>query len=244
MKCLVVDDEPLAQQVIEDFINRVSFLEFAGKCSNAMEAIEIMQRVQIDLLFLDINMPVVTGIDMIASLPVKPLFILTTAYSEYALESYKLNATDYLLKPIPFERFLTAANKAFKIHSMRKQVETIQAEKKEEPSPAQIFVRADYKTIRINLDDIQFIAGLKDYVRIYLVGRKPVMTLQTMKNMTALLPSHQFIRIHKSYIVNLNLIDAVERNRVLFGDKRIPVGDGYKEEFMKRIKSHNINNWR
>src|SRR4030042_4451435 len=132
MKCLIVDDEPLAQQVIEDFVKRVPFLEFAGKCSNAMEAIEIMQHVQIDLLFLDINMPVVTGMEMIASLPVKPLFILTTAYSEYALESYALNATDYLLKPVPFERFMTAVNKAYEIHTLRNQTNASNTGKKDE----------------------------------------------------------------------------------------------------------------
>jgi two-component system LytT family response regulator len=236
MRCLIVDDEPLAQQIIEDFINRVPFLKCAGKCSSAMEAIEIMQNTQIDLLFLDINMPVVTGIDMIASLPLKPLFILTTAYSEHALESYSLNATDYLLKPIPFDRFLTAVNKAYEIHSLRKKVKTTASDKNENTHPPHLFVRADYQTIRINLDDIQFVEGLKDYVRIHITGRKPIMTLQTMKNMTELLPSGQFARIHKSFIVNLNRIDAVERNRVLIADKRIPVGDSYKEEFMRRIE--------
>ena len=240
MKCLIVDDEPLAQQVIEDFIQRVPFLEFAGKCSNAMEAIRIMQQTQIDLLFLDINMPVITGMDMIASLPVRPLFILTTAYSEYALESYALSATDYLLKPIPFERFMTAVNKAYEIHTLRNQARTIKPGDQEESHPAQIFVRADYQTVRINLNDIQYIEGLKDYVRIHMAGRKPVMTLQTMKNMIEMLPRQQFVRIHKSFIVNLSRIDAVERNRVLFGDKRIPVGDGYKEEFLKRIKGQDL----
>ncbi|MBN2275588.1 MAG: response regulator transcription factor [Bacteroidales bacterium] len=237
MKCLVVDDEPLAQQIIEDFIKRVPFLEFSGKCSNAMDAISIMQKIHIDLLFLDINMPEVTGIEMMASLPVKPLFILTTAYSEYALESYALNTTDYLLKPIPFERFLTAVNKAYEIHTLRNQARINPADKQRESIPDHIFVRADYQTVRVNLDDIQYIEGLKDYVRIHLVNRKSLMTLQTMKNMVELLPRQRFIRIHKSYIINLNRIDAVERNRVLFGDKRIPVGEGYKEEFLKRIKT-------
>lgn len=242
MKCLVVDDEPLAQQVIEDFIGRVPFLEFAGKCSSAMEAIEILQHDPVDLLFLDINMPVITGMDMIASLPVKPLFILTTAYSEYALESYALNATDYLLKPIPFERFLTAVNKAYEIHTLRNQSKTGHNAAQEEAYPAHIFVRADYQTVRISLSDILYIEGLKDYVRIHLADRKPVMTLQTMKNMVELLPPQQFVRIHKSFIINLNRIDAVERNRVLFGDKRIPVGDGYKDEFMNRLKGQESGN--
>jgi DNA-binding LytR/AlgR family response regulator len=236
MKCLVVDDEPLAQQVLEDFIKRVSFLELAGKCANAIEAIEIMQQTRIDLLFLDINMPEITGIEMIASLPVKPLFILTTAYSEYALESYALSATDYLLKPIPFERFMSAVNKAYEIHTLRNQAKNSHVGGQEESHPSHIFVRADYQTVRINIDDIRYIEGLKDYVRIHVADRKPVMTLQTMKNMIEILPRQQFVRIHKSFIVNINRIDAVERNRVLFGEERIPVGDGYKDEFLKRIK--------
>ncbi|MBN1415793.1 MAG: response regulator transcription factor [Bacteroidales bacterium] len=236
MKCLIVDDEPLAQQVIEDFINRVPFLEFAGKCSNAMEAIEIMQQIQIDLLFLDINMPVVTGMDLIASLTVKPLFILTTAYSEYAVESYALNATDYLLKPIPFERFLAAVNKAYEIFNLRKQTNAINTGKQEESGPEHIFVRADYQTVRIIVDDIQYIEGVRDYIRIHLTGKKPVMTLQTMKNMAEMLPRQKFIRIHKSFIINLGRIDAIERNQVIFGDKRIRIGDGYREQFMNRIK--------
>lgn len=236
MKCLVVDDEPLAQQVMEDFISRVPFLELEGKCSSAMEAMGILQKQTIDLLFLDINMPVIRGIDMIASLPVRPLFILTTAYSEYAVESYTLNATDYLLKPIPFERFLSAVNKAYEIYTLRRQSKESHGPGSGDASPGHFFVRANYQNVRINFEDIHFVEGLKDYVRIHLNGRKPVMTLQTMKNMVEILPRHKFVRIHKSFIVNLGRIDALERNRVLIGEKRIPVGDGYKEEFMKRIK--------
>jgi two-component system, LytTR family, response regulator len=236
MKCLIVDDEPLAQQVIEDFVKRVPFLELAGKCQNAMEAIEFMQQHVVDLIFLDINMPAMTGMDMVASLPVKPLFILTTAYSEYALESYSLNATDYLLKPIPFERFMVAVNKAYEIFMLRNQSKKEHPEKTDALFPDHIFVRADYKTVRIDIHDIQYIEGLKDYVRIHFAGKKSVMTLQTMKNMADMLPHNQFVRIHKSFIVNLRQVDAVERNRVLFGEKRIPVGDGYKEEFQKIIR--------
>jgi two-component system LytT family response regulator len=235
MRCLVVDDEPLAQQVIEDFIKRVPFLEFAGKCSSAMEALEFMQQKPIDLLFLDINMPVVRGLDMIASLPVRPLFILTTAYSEYAIESYALNATDYLLKPVPFDRFMAAVNKAYEIFTLRKQAKEVQTAKSDPPAD-HIFVRANYQNVRVSFENILFIEGLKDYVRIHLAGKKTVMTLQTMKNMAELLPHLRFVRIHKSFIVNLDQIDAVEHNRVLIGEKRIPVGDGYREDFLKRVK--------
>jgi len=236
MKCLVVYDEPLAQQVVEDFIKRIPFLEFEGKCSSAMEAMDILQQKPIDLLFLDINMPVVGGIDMIASLPVRPLFILTTAYSEYAVESYALNATDYLLKPIPFERFMSAVNKAHEIYSLRKQAKEVFSARPEEPSPDYIFVRANYQNVRINYEDILYIEGLKDYVRIHLRGKKSVMTLHTMKNMAEILPQQRFVRIHKSFIINISQIDALERNRVIIGDKWIPVGEGYKEDFQKRIK--------
>ncbi len=236
MKCLIVDDEPLAQQVLEDFIARVPFLELAGKCSGALQAVDFLQHNPVDLIFLDINMPVISGIEMITSLPVKPLFILTTAYSEYALQGYAINATDYLLKPIPFERFMTAVNKAYELFVLRKQIKTADTDDRQTTEPDQIFVRADYQTVRINLKDILYIEGLKDYVRIHLSSRKPVMTLQTMKNMTELLPAGQFLRVHKSFIVNLRNIDAIERNSILIGDKRIPVGDGFKDELVKRIK--------
>ncbi len=236
MKCLVVDDEPLAQQVLEDFITRVPFLELVGKCSGALQAVEFIQHNPVDLIFLDINMPVVNGIEMITSLPVKPLFILTTAYSEYALQGYAINATDYLLKPIPFERFMVAVNKAYELFTLRNQSKSEDSGSQKTTESDYIFVRADYQTLRINLKDILYIEGLKDYVRIHMSTRKPVMTLQTMKNMAELLPARQFVRVHKSYIVNLVNIDAVERNSILIGDKRIPVGDGYKDELMKRIK--------
>ncbi len=236
MKCLIVDDEPLAQQVLEDFIARVPFLELAGKCSGALQAVDFIQHNQVDLIFLDINMPVVNGIEMITSLPVKPLFILTTAYSEYALQGYAINATDYLLKPIPFERFMTAVNKAYELFTLRSQTKSASNDAQKTAEPDHIFLRADYQTIRINLKDILYIEGLKDYVRIHMNNRKPVMTLQTMKNMTELLPAGQFVRVHKSYIVNLSNINAIERNSIIIGDKRIPVGDGYKDELMKKIK--------
>lgn len=236
MKCLIVDDEPLAQQVLEDFIAKVPFLELAGKCSGALQAVDFMQHHPVDLIFLDINMPVVNGIEMITSLPVKPLFILTTAYSEYALQGYAINATDYLLKPIPFERFMAAVNKAYELFTLRNQTKSENTGVQKADETEYIFIRADYQTIRINLKDILYIEGLKDYVRIHMSTRKPVMTLQTMKNMAEMLPARQFVRVHKSFIVNLVNIDAVERNSVLIGDKRIPVGDGYKDELMKKIK--------
>jgi len=173
---------------------------------------------------------------MIASLPVRPLFILTTAYSEYAIESYTLNATDYLLKPVPFDRFMIAVHKAYEIYSLRKQAKEGHAERTDGHSADHFFVRANYQNVRINYEDILFIEGLKDYVRIHLAGKKSVMTLQTMKNMAEILPQQRFMRIHKSFIVNLSQIDALQRNLVLIGDKRIPVGDGYREDFLTRVK--------
>jgi DNA-binding LytR/AlgR family response regulator len=222
-----------------DFIGRVPFLVLAGKCSSAMETLDFIQQTPVDLIFLDINMPGISGIELISSLPVRPLFILTTAYSEYALESYALDATDYLLKPIPFSRFMKAVNKAHEIYTLRKQ--TREAGEGRVASPDHFFVRADYQSVRINLDEILYIEGFRDYVRIYMNGRKPILTLQTMKNMAELLPVDHFLRVHKSFIINLNRIDAVERNRILIGEKRIPVGDGFREDFVRKIKTRNIN---
>lgn len=231
MRCLIVDDEPLAQQVLEDFVNRVPFLKLAEKCSSASEAIEIVRTSNIDLIFLDIQMPRLSGLDFIGSLQNPPQFILVTAYQEYALEGFNHNATDYLMKPVPFDRFLKAVSKAHELHILRQS----KTQAVGETQANFIFVRSDYQTLKIHLDSIQYIEGLKDYVKIYTDGRKPVLTIQTMKGMSESLPGSQFMRIHKSFIVALNKITSVARNRVLIGEKWIPVGENYREEFRKRV---------
>jgi DNA-binding LytR/AlgR family response regulator len=231
MKCLIVDDEPLAQKVIEEFSGRVPFLEIAGKCNSASEAIEILRNKQIDLIFLDIHMPRLSGLDFISSLRNPPQFILVTAYSEYALQGFNVNATDYLMKPVPFDRFLKAVTKAYELHMLRNR----ETQTSGNTGARFMMVKSGYQTVKIMLDSIQYIEGLKDYVKIYTEGKKPVLSLLTMKGLAETLPADRFLRIHKSFIVATDRISTISRNRVMVGEKWIPVGENYREEFRKRM---------
>jgi DNA-binding LytR/AlgR family response regulator len=230
MRCLIVDDEPLAQQVLEEFAGRVHFLEVIGKCSSATEAIELIRNESVDLIFLDIQMPRLSGLDFIRSLHNPPQFILVTAFSEYALQGFNVNATDYLMKPVPFDRFLKAVNKAYELHRLRNKISNAS-----DPVQRYLLVKSGYQTIKIMVDSILYIEGLKDYVKIHTDSRKPVLSLLTMKGLAASLPPSKFLRIHKSYIVATDRISTISRNRVMIGEKWIPVGENYREEFRKRM---------
>lgn len=234
MKCIIVDDEPLATDLMVDFVEKTPFLTLLGTCKNAFEANEIIHKQEVDLLFLDIQMPNLTGIQLMHSLEKKPMVIFTTAYSEYAVESYDLNAVDYLLKPFTFERFLKAVNKAYALFNKEDAVPSIEGE-----GEKFIFVNTDYKKLKINLDDILYIEGLSDYIKIY-IDDKPILTLQSLKGMEEKLPSDRFIRVHRSYIVSLSKIESIQRNRIVIGKKRIPVGDNYKDAFYKTIEKYNL----
>jgi DNA-binding LytR/AlgR family response regulator len=231
MRCLIVDDEPLAQQVMEEFAGRVHFLEVVGKCNSATEAIEVLRNTKIDLIFLDIHMPRLSGLDFINSLQNPPLFILVTAYSEYALQGFNVNATDYLMKPVPFDRFLKAVNKAYELFRLRNKT----TQDADPPEQKYIMVKSGYQTMKVLTDNILYIEGLKDYVKIHTDGKKPILTLLTMKGLVASLPASKFQRIHKSFIVAIDRITTLSRNRVMIGDKWIPVGENYREEFRKRM---------
>ena len=238
MKCIIIDDEPLAQQIIEDYISHIPFLDLVKKCSSVFEALEILQKTSIDLIFLDIHLPNVNGVEFISSLDVKPMFIFTTAYSEYAIEAFDLSAVDYLLKPIEFKRFLKAANKAYQmynaINNQKSRREAVNEPK--EPEHDFIMVKADYKSVKIQLKKILYIEGLKDYVKIFIEGEeKPVITLNSLKKMSESLPSGYFLRVHKSFIVNTNKIKSVTKNRIIIHDRWIPVGDNYKTEFQNSV---------
>ena len=231
MKCLIVDDEPLAQQVIAEFAGRVPFLEVVATCGNATEAAEALRNNTIDLIFLDIHMPRISGLDFISSYPNPPQFILVTAYSEYALQGFNVNATDYLMKPVPFDRFLKAVNKAYELYRLRNRPST----GPEAPVQRFILVKSGYQTMKIILDAILYIEGLKDYVKIYTEGKKPILTLLTMKGLVETLPADKFMRIHKSYIVATERITAISRNRVMIGEKWIPIGENYRDEFRSKM---------
>lgn len=237
IKCIIIDDEPLALELLEDFISKISFLELVASCSNGFEATDILHTHDIDLIFTDIEMPNFSGIDIIKSLEHKPHFIFTTAYSHYAVEGFNLNAIDYLVKPIPFHRFLKAATRALNILNPKEdqpQAANIPVLKTE---PEFIFVKSEYENIKINLNEIKYVEGLKDYIKIYTNCEKPLLTLNSLKRFEEKLGSTNFIRVHKSYIISLNHITSVQRNRIIIDGKRIPIGFSYKDNFIKRIES-------
>lgn len=220
IRCLIVDDEPSARQILDQYIREVPQFEAAGECSDALEAIEFLRDQPVDLLFLDINMPRLSGISFLKSSPHPPAVILTTAYDEYALEGYELDVVDYLLKPFSFERFLKAVTKA---------------EKRLIPSVNQnyLVVRADKKTYKISYNDILFIESLGDYVTIHTAVQK-LTTYETLKNLEEKLPSYLFIRVHKSFLIALDKADYMEGNLFLIQGHEIPIGATYKEEVVNR----------
>ncbi|NSL90434.1 LytR/AlgR family response regulator transcription factor [Chitinophaga solisilvae] len=234
IKCIAVDDEPLALEIIEDYIRKVPFLNLAGKFENAATALHFLREEPVDLVFLDIKMPDITGIQFLKSLKYPPLVVFTTAYGEYALDGFNLDVVDYLLKPVPFERFLKAATKASEILAVTQQ--------KGAPLEAAwvndyIFIKTEYKIIKINLEDILFIEALKDYTKIY-THNLPVLTLRSLKSFETRLPADKFIRVHRSYLVSLNKINSVEKNTVMIANQSIPISDGYRDRFYDVINKN------
>ena len=236
LKCIAVDDEPLALDIIEDYISKVPFLELVKRTENAIEALQLVQAGGIDLVFLDIQMPDLTGIQFLKIASGKANYIITTAYSQYALESYDLNVSDYLLKPIAFDRFYKAVEK------VRNQMQKEEVDVVITPAtPVQdfIFVKTEHKIQKIQLDDFLYIEGLKDYLSIFTKSER-VITLQNMKKMEETLPKGEFIRVHKSYIISLDKVESIERSRIAIAGKIIPIGDTYRDEFFKLIDGRNI----
>ena len=226
LRCLAIDDEPLALELLEDNISQVPYLKLEGKCSNALEALKFVQGHTIDLIFLDIQMPGLTGLQFIQSLTQKPMIILITAYEKFALEGFNLDVIDYLVKPVPLDRFIKACNKAWELYNLR-------AKRAENPSfvePEFLFVNVEYSLLKVEFADILWIEGLKDYIRIHLRNSsKPVITRMSMKAVEEELPSSKFIRVHKSFIVSVSAITSVRKNSIFIGVEEIPVGDNYKD---------------
>lgn len=233
MTCAIIDDEPLALTLLERYVQRTPFLELKGKYTSAQIAVDGIRQQPVELVFCDIQMPDLNGLDFAQSLPDDVFVVFTTAFSQYALEGYKVNAVDYLLKPIDYNDFLNAANKAYRLLGMRKPTQ----EKDVEAKGDSIFVKSDYKIIRIKFADIEYIEGLKDYVKIYLENsQRPIFCLTAMHAMQDALPSQTFFRIHRSYIVNMDKVQVLERGQIIFGEKRIPISDSYKEQVHEYIK--------
>ena len=238
IRCIAIDDESLALDLIEDDILKVPFLQLVKKCKSGIEALNVLQTEHIDLIFLDIQMPDITGIQFLKSLPHKPFVIFTTAYDKYALEGFELDVVDYLLKPYSFERFLKAVNKAQE-HMLNLEKNPVNPTSDEVNFSNQfIFVKSDYKLVKIEIDEILYIESLKDYVKI-VEGDKTIVTLSSMKAIEEKLVSPDFIRVHRSFMVNLRKIQYIHRNFVKVGDKEIPIGDNYKENFQQLINKKN-----
>src|SRR5260221_6952008 len=230
LRCIAVDDEPLALELLEDNISKVPFLHLVAKCSNAMEAIKLLQQETVDLVFLDIQMPGLTGLQFIQSLSERQMIILITAYEKFALEGFNLDVVYYLLKPVSFERFVKACNKAWELSQLKTRPKETMA-----GMPLDyIFVNVDFSLLKVVIDDIMWIEGLKDYIKIYLKSSsKQIITRMTMKSIEELLPANRFIRIHKSYIAAVAFITAVRKTSLMIGATELPVSETYKEALMK-----------
>lgn len=227
IRTIAIDDEPLALQLLADYIRRTPFLTLTGLFDNSFTAMEHLRKEPAELMFLDIQMPDLSGIELVRTLHDGPKLVFVTAYEKYALEGYKLDAVDYLLKPYSYEEFLQSALKARRL---------IDLENKSGEDPDVqadfLFLKSEYKIRRVRFDDILYIEGLKEYIKVYLAGEtKPVLSIGSLKSLEARLPSTTFMRVHRSFIVNLDKIETVERSRIVFGKEYIPVGDQYKKPF-------------
>lgn len=235
--CVIVDDEPMALNLVESYVEKTPFLVLKKKCNSAIEAMEFVKNESVDLLFLDIQMPDLTGIEFSKMLPKETRVIFTTAFDQYALEGFKVEALDYLLKPFDYAEFLVAANKAntwFELVKGKKQ--NIVSDEKEF-----LFVKSEYKQLRIKLADVLYFEGLKDYIKIWLKDNpKPILTLMSLKSLEKELPPANFMRVHRSYIVSLNNIDVVERSQILINNQRITVSEQYKSRFLEFINNNSL----
>ena len=251
IKCLAIDDEPLALQQLSGYVQKIPYLQLSGACRSAAEAKAIMDREVIDAIFIDINMPDLSGMEFVKQMPSPPLVVFTTAYSEYAIEGFKVDAVDYLLKPFGLQDFQRAAQKVRHRYELENQHLAAQqdgtaAATQEETPPSGVeldadamFLKSDYKTVRINISDIRYVEGMSEYLKIFLEGeKKPLVVLLSMKRLEERLPVSSFMRIHRSYIINLQKIREVNKNRVVLGeDAYLPIGDNYKETFNSYLAS-------
>jgi DNA-binding LytR/AlgR family response regulator len=243
MECIIIDNKPIAQNSLVENIKQIPYLELNSYCSTVFEGYEAMQSQNIDLIFIDTDMPKVSGIDFIKSLDNKPMFIFTSSNPLLAIEGFNLNALDFLLKPFSFDRLLRSANKAFEFYSFKHKTKQPDRDPDYQGTTANDFVlvKSDYQTIRINLEDILYIEGLKDYIKIYTSkAAKPVITLNSLKRLQKNLPPEKFSRIHKSYIIGMDHINTINKSQVVINDKYIPIGESYKNIFMDKIEDMKI----
>lgn len=232
LRCLIVDDEPIAQQILEKYISQLDALSLVAKCNNAFEAMNTLHKEKIDLMFLDIRMPTLSGLEMLKSLSNAPKVILTTAYAEFAIDGYEFGIVDYLLKPISFERFLKAVNKILMPHYAKL---TMPHSGEKSSEPTFIFFKADKKIYKFYHSEIFFFEGCGNYVKVYNEKEKPILVLDKLSELQGKLPSDFFVRVHKSYIVNVMQIQHLEGNLIKIGQKELPISVSYKEQLMKIV---------
>lgn len=236
IKCIAIDDEPLALRQMKAYIEKTPVLQLEKSFESALDAFEFLQDHTVDLMFVDINMPDLNGMDFVKSLFPRPHLIFTTAYSEYALEGFKVDAIDYLLKPISYPEFLKAANKANTLISLQQKKIATPTEQE-----AFLLIRSEYKIIRVNFSEIRYIEAMREYLRFHLTEGRSIMSLMSMKKINEKLPQHQFMRVHRSFIVRMDQITTIERNRIVFDDKvYIPVSKQYNEAFQAFLKKNSL----
>ena len=234
LRCTIIDDEPLAVELLASYVRKTAFLSLAGTFSSAVEAVREIKENKSDIVFLDIQMPELSGIEFARIIPKETKIIFTTAFSQYAIEGYKVNAVDYLLKPISYDDFLASVTKVYDMLNDQHRQQISFGERF-------FFVRSDYKLVQVRFDDILYIEGLKDYLRIYLDGaNKPIMSLMNMKKMEEYLPYPEFMRVHRSYIVHLPKVKVIDRSRIVFGDTYIPISESYKDNIMNNLQHYCI----
>lgn len=240
INCITVDDEPLALEKMRAYIEKVDYLNLMNDFDNGIDAMNYLKENKVDLVFLDIQMEDLTGIQLLESLKVRPKVILTTAYDQYALKGYELEVSDYLLKPISFSRFLKAVEKVYtsleKEESLSAKSVIVESDPKEKDF---IFVKSDYKLQKVRFDDILYIEGMKDYLRI-VTSEKRLMVLQNFKKMEEILPNEKFIRVHKSYIIAINKIESIGKKSLVVSDQHIPIGESYKKQFFDFLEEHSL----
>lgn len=242
LNCILIDDEPLALDLLESYVQKTPFLNLCGKYSNALTAMNVLKERKIDLLFLDIQMPELNGLEFSKLVPTDTRIIFTTAFSQYAIDGYKVNALDYLLKPISYADFLKSANKGLQWFELIKNKETTTVLPTTQKDILDcIYVKSEYKLVQVELKNILYIEGLKDYIKIYVEGTPhPILSLMSMRTMEERLPSERFMRVHRSYIVQKNKIRIIDHGRIVFGKTYIPISESYKHVWQKFITSFSI----
>lgn len=236
INCIIVDDEIHARKVLEKYIQDIPHITLVKSCKNALEAMEVLQNKDIDAIFLDINMPKLSGLNFLESLKNPPLVVITTAYREYAVDAFELDVIDYLHKPIPFPRFVKAISKIEEKLQIKNSLQPVALNNTSETSQNFIFIKADKKTVKLNFNDIKYLEGLGDYIKIH-TKKKTIVSKLTIKKMEELLPKNNFPRVHKSFIVSLNMIESIEGNQIEIEGEKIPIGQIYRQSFMDLINT-------